>query len=248
MTLKTAGLYVVLPIAGIPLCAGLLSMIPASRVGWFYSENGPVELGTALFFLLAALAAVVHLVRHRARLPVVHRCLFALFALAALFVGLEEASYGQHLIGFGTPEWFEANNAKDELNLHNLYGNKPSRLMRSVGSIAIPLFCIALPLVYFRREKVWRPGHWQHHLLPRWELFAWVAMAQLATLPNKLPEELVGKWWRLGELKELYWAIAAYVYVRLMDRRQRERTDDKPTAIAGRIEPRSTNVGDSKAA
>ena len=238
---KIAG-YVVLPIIAVPLCAGLLSMFSSSRLGWFYSENGPVELGTALLFVLASVAAIVHIARNRERLPKTYRVLFGLFALTALFVGLEEMSYGQHLAGFGSPEWFETNNAKNEVNLHNLYGNKPSRLIRAVGSIVIPVFCVVLPLLYLRRREDWTPGHWQHYLLPRWELFALVIMAQVATLPNKLPEDIVGKWWRLGELKELYWAIAAFCYIRLMDFRQREWRHGE-TAVAGEVsEPREVRA------
>jgi len=43
----------------------------------------------------------------------------AIFAAAALFVGLEEISWGQRLVGIGLP-WLQAVNEQREVNLHNL--------------------------------------------------------------------------------------------------------------------------------
>src|SRR5688572_18030880 len=46
----------------------------------------------------------------------------ALIALFCLFVAGEEFSWGQRLLGFGSPEYFLENNFQQELNLHNLPG------------------------------------------------------------------------------------------------------------------------------
>jgi|SaaInlStandDraft_4_1057021.scaffolds.fasta_scaffold62432_1 hypothetical protein len=49
-----------------------------------------------------------------------YRAFFTLLGIAALYVFLEEISWGQRLIGFGTPEFFEKHNYQDEVNFHNL--------------------------------------------------------------------------------------------------------------------------------
>lgn len=222
MTRREWRLWVGLPALSIPLCLLVLSPLSDAWNEWFLSETGPIELGTAALFLAASVGAVGYLRKHRPRLPRPYRALFGLFAVTAFFVAMEEISYGQHLLGFESPAWFRQHNYQDETNLHNLFGNKPSRRLRAVGSIAIPLVCIVLPLVYRKRTETWRPGHWTYYLLPRMELIALVAIAQLVTVPDKLPDWIIEDVSRSGELKELYWAIAAFSYIRLLDRRQTE--------------------------
>jgi len=223
------------PILGLALLVLTLTLLPHRWDLWLLSESGPVELGTAALFVAAAVAAVKHVKTHREQLPRIYRVAFGLFAAAALFVALEELSYGQHLLSFRSPEWFQHHNKQNELNLHNLYGSSISRRMRLLGSIAIPAVCIILPLIYRKRPEAWTPNHWTHFLLPGTELITLVVLAQLVTVPNKLPEELVGEWSRLGEIKELYWAVAAYCYIRGLSRRQHSMAhSEQPTAhLAG---------------
>lgn len=78
-------------------------------------EDRPVEWGTVWLF---AAAGIIHL-----RKAVRHRLIFdGLVALFCLFVAGEEFSWGQRLLGFGSPEYFLANNFQQEVNLHNLPG------------------------------------------------------------------------------------------------------------------------------
>lgn len=214
-------LAVFLPLLSLPLYIALRWMLPDHWHDAFVSELGPVEMATAIFFLLAAVLAV-RLVR-RTELPGRYRAAFGLFAAAALFVGLEELSYGQHLVGWDSPDFFAEQNRQQETNLHNLYGSKPSRRIRSLANVAFPLCFAVLPLCFCRRWGRERPGSWQYYLLPRGELLVLIALATLATAPNKLavgwfPDDRLT---RLGELKELYWSAAACLYAWVMWQRLR---------------------------
>ncbi|HWT11992.1 MAG TPA: hypothetical protein VN231_04500 [Allosphingosinicella sp.] len=83
------------------------------------SEDGPFETGTTLCYAVSAAACVLLALRARG-----HRGLrVSLGLLAALFVivGGEEISWGQRLIGFGTPESIAAVNLQSEFTLHNIY-------------------------------------------------------------------------------------------------------------------------------
>ena len=220
MTRRAVIGFFVLPVLAVPVCMLLLQSLSSSAHQWFVSETGPVELGTAFLFLAAAAVAGVHVYRHRA-MPRMYRGLLVLFAMASLFVAMEELSYGQHLLKFENPEYFQQHNDKQELNLHNLYDNKPSRRIRLFGSLAIPFVCVVLPLLYRPRPEAWQPGHWTFYLLPRLELAAFAITAQLLTLPNRIPNSPIGTLTRPGEFKELYWAAAALCYAWLLERRYR---------------------------
>ena len=101
-------------------------------------EDQPVEWGTVWLF---AAAGVVHL-----RQAVRHRRIFdGMVAIFCLFVAGEEFSWGQRLLGYGSPEYFLANNYQQEMNLHNLPGAvvKP----KWVFIIALAGFGVLLPVV-----------------------------------------------------------------------------------------------------
>lgn len=81
-------------------------------------EDGPVEYLTAILFLAAAvLAARVALASSPSR----HSALLAWLAAAALlWLGGEEISWGQRIVGWDTPEAIMAVNTHEETNLHNM--------------------------------------------------------------------------------------------------------------------------------
>lgn len=219
-TRRTWILFAGLPVASLLAYFLLLGTLPTRWVRFLLSETGPVELGTALLFFAASFVAVGHLRRHR-DVPAGYRALFVLFAIAGLFVALEEISYGQHLVEFESPQWFMENNKQQETNLHNLIGSKPSRRVRTLGNISFPVFCLVLPLIFLRNREAWTPGHWPYYLLPRTELISLTIVSLLVTVPKKFPENMLAHDWqtRLGEVKEFYWALIAFLYICLMSKR-----------------------------
>lgn len=101
---------------GIVLAAGLTDdpalLANATR------ESGPFENATVVaLFLLGLWCVTTGRRRGRSRwwrtgLPV--------FGLLAIAAGLEEMSWGQHFLGFSTPEFLAGRNIQNESNLHNL--------------------------------------------------------------------------------------------------------------------------------
>lgn len=88
-----------------------------------YRKEGFLEIMSALFFIIAAVQfARIFLSTVRDRLDPTYPQLPAYFLLAAVtcfFIGMEEISWGQHYLGFNTPEWVESRNYQSELTLHN---------------------------------------------------------------------------------------------------------------------------------
>lgn len=75
------------------------------------------EYATALAFLLAGLLFAVLACR---RVAGQKRLMWALMALGLTFVGMEELSWGQRILGFSTPQFLAAVNLQAELTLHNV--------------------------------------------------------------------------------------------------------------------------------
>lgn len=81
-------------------------------------EDGPIEYLTALLFLGAAALAAGH-ARTRSRTG--QGTLLAwLGAVALLWLGGEEISWGQRLVGWDTPPAIMAVNTHEETNIHNM--------------------------------------------------------------------------------------------------------------------------------
>lgn len=87
-----------------------------------FSENIISKLGeedelfeylTAIFFLFTSIFFIV--------IFCLKKKIIYLFFFMIFFVGMgEEISWGQRILNFNTPEYFENNNVQDEFNFHNL--------------------------------------------------------------------------------------------------------------------------------
>lgn len=189
------------------------------------SEQGLVELGTAgLFFAAAVLASHLAIVT-KDSLASIYRAMYGIFAFAAVFVALEEISYGQHLFGWESPEYFRERNLQGEVNLHNMLGSKPSKRMHLVANVGTLIGFGALPgLLWLVRRRdsapfaasaAYAPGTWTYHLVPGLELLGIILLAQLVAWLKKIPGAGVDH----NELRELLWAWAAFGYIVVMRRR-----------------------------
>jgi hypothetical protein len=90
-----------------------------SAIAFINREDGVVEGGTALFFLVASIEAAVLAFRSR-HTP---RRIFAAFLAVGFFMCMgEEMSWGQHVFGWKTPESMAKVNVQAETNLHNMSG------------------------------------------------------------------------------------------------------------------------------
>ena len=90
------------------------------------------------------------------------------FALAAFFVGMEEVSWGQRIVGFETPELLEAYNYQGELTLHNIWFPR-----HTVVGTVVMLFGVLVPA-----------------LARRWTVFGGLMRRMAVPLPRPLLQPL----------------------------------------------------------
>ncbi len=151
-------------------------------------EYGFVENATAFFFLAAGVyafyLAMVVTEKHTPRL-VLAAMLF--IGAGAIFVALEEVSYGQHWMNYNTPEWFLEHNKNKELNLHNLGEDLPAYAMRTVGYIVVTLAGIIAPMIGWLIDIRLRPGVILYYFIPT----CWIIAPSLFHLFANLPKTLI---------------------------------------------------------
>jgi hypothetical protein len=213
-------LLVVVPILGIVgyYCGLLLAPQPFRR--WFLSEQGVIEILTAVFFGAAAIIGLALAARTRGTAPPSFRAFYVGFALAAVFVAFEEISWGQHLFGWESPAWFAERNAQRETNLHNLFGHTPNRKLHDLAVVVFTTGGIVLPALARLWPGVYAGGRFGHYLLPHGELVAVVAMAALLRLFRSMPPSAItGRNLGLAEPMEMYFGAAALLYVLILWRR-----------------------------
>jgi hypothetical protein len=192
-----------------------------------------------LAFLVASGIAAHLVCKSRRTVPARYRIVYGVFAVAGLIVALEEISYGQKFFNWDSPGWFAQRNAKGETNLHNMFENKPSDILRALASIGCVVCCGLIPTwLHLRRIDPSRTAH-ACYLVPNLELVTLSGLTIVLTICNKIPSIRNMSTWsgHLGELKELCWSISAACYAIIISRRLTsnsiadERTKDVPSTI-----------------
>ena len=213
-----------LPVAAIVIELGFrIANEPLYRALW-QSELGPVETGTVVV-LLPGLAAGLLALRHIAQLPTAPRPTaflsgwLVLIILGSVYFGGEEASWGQHWLGWDTPEVIRQLNDQGETNLHNTSSwldQKPRLLLELgvlVGGLLYPL-CLVLG----RRNRPFDPADLHYWLWPSRQLLPTALLAVAIGLPQRLE-----KWFgwpipyaldiRASETQEFYFALFLSLYL-----------------------------------
>ena len=135
-------------------------LLPGSTVEHLAVEDGPIEnLGAAAFLVAAALFFAsfmgslgagndFHLFRTKRNL------FLLLLALAFLFAGGEEISWGQRIFGWNTPAAIVDINAQDETTIHNLDIFQQGKSFSFWFNAFWVGFCVCVPLL-----DRWPPAH-----------------------------------------------------------------------------------------
>jgi hypothetical protein len=114
---------VVVGVAALAVTYAIL-FLNQGRVDSMLEEDGVVEYVGAAGLLLASLFFFVAFVRSRrgpsSRFHRIKRLSLIVLALVFLVGAGEEISWGQRLLGFGTPEAVSEANSQDEITVHNL--------------------------------------------------------------------------------------------------------------------------------
>ena len=208
-----------LPIAAIVIELGFrIVNEPLYRALW-QSELGPVETGTVVV-LLPGLAAGVLALRHGTSLPKTWLTgWLLLIILGTTYFGGEEASWGQHWLGWETPEALGKLNDQRETNLHNTSSwlDQKPRLLLELGVLAGGLLYPAF-LFLGRRRRPMDPADFHHWLWPGQQLLPTALLAIAIGLPQRLE-----KWFgwpipypldiRASETQEFYFALFLSLYL-----------------------------------
>ena len=167
--------------------------------------------------VIVPLISIVLCLRILAQREVRHdRLVFAWILLAlvgSVYMAGEEASWGQHYVGWLTPDSWQAVNDQGETNLHNTSSwldQKPRTLLELgviVGGIVIPLLALKRPSL--------RAGRYALFLPP----LACLPVALIAEV-GKIWERLqsLGLWdailfYQASEVQELYFSLFILLYL-----------------------------------
>ncbi len=190
---------------------------------WMRGELGIVE-NLTVAFLLAALVCALLARRQRAQVR------WRLFGPASLVIaaGLfffagEEASWGQHWLGFAPPEEIAARNDQGEFNLHNdpFFEKLLDQLPRNILTLAALIGGVLMPLLRLGRGQRGRdftsPGPWGW-VWPGFECFPAAFLTVTVSLPEKAFEAFDREVPYLieisaGETKEYCLALFLFVYL-----------------------------------
>ncbi len=130
-----------------------------STYRYFIKEDSLSEYAQSAFYLLGsvfALLTVFLCLRNRLYL---YGVLCGVLALGLFFIAMEEISWGQRIVGFTNPDYFNKYNVQNEFTLHNLDSVQP--LLRHMyiaigfyGSFSWLLAALLLPKLKLRRDNV----------------------------------------------------------------------------------------------
>ena len=205
---------------GIPIAAALFIVgsyaIDADWNGrWMTGESGILETAQFVFMVIGLAIAVQLLFSPFVRRRPLVLAVTAVAALACLFIGGEEVSWGQHIFFWQEPSLVTAVNEKGELSLHNMnkgFERGPRTMLEIgvfAGGLVVPLPCAYAPWLRQSRVALFLPAA---ALLPT-ALFA--SLFKLAGLLGEHDAMGFGVAARPSEAVEfyLYFFIMAYLIV-----------------------------------
>ncbi|MFP4486403.1 MAG: hypothetical protein ACLFOC_05545 [Campylobacterales bacterium] len=96
------------------------SHIDESLLATLTKEMGLYENISVIILLCIGIYGTVFFIKRKASLDKLALFFIPAFSLLAFVAALEEVSWGQHIFGFESGEFFEENNLQKETNIHNL--------------------------------------------------------------------------------------------------------------------------------
>jgi len=120
------------------------------------------EWGQAYFFLTTFVFSALNVI---SKGDYRSKWFFALLAAAAFYTFMEEVSWGQRLIGFDTPGFFNRHSYQDEANLHNLFTGPVESWTKTALTYMISLAFIGYGIIFPLTLKIrWKVAtlceHW----------------------------------------------------------------------------------------
>ncbi len=192
-------------------------------------EYGIVE-NVTLILLATAVISGIRLLRDFSPAPQWLRYWLILLVLGSIFFLGEEASWGQHLIGWTAPETWQELNQQQETNLHNLteFGVLFDQLPRNLLTAAAVIGGLLVPVYRRIRSLQWTPSQYQYWLWPTLVCAPSAVLAIVISMPKKIyrtlempPPDLVANMIP-GEFKECFLAFFIMLYILSLSARIRQ--------------------------
>ena len=206
---KPWALFPVLTAVGLSALAG---QNPDFYGDYIAPETGVLE--SVQFLLLAVTAGVAAGLLTRRAVGQAHwfRLWAALIMVGAIYVAGEEASWGQHYLGWSTPETWQGVNDQNETNLHNTsswFDQKP----RVALEIAVLFGALLLPLA--RRTRLYPRQPRIAYLIPTVRCVPAAAMVLVARIDDWLADLTAhgaALFYRPAEVEELFLYAVILIY------------------------------------
>ena len=207
-----------IPIALIIAQIAIEILVPHELKGALHSEGGPHETLQFIFALGGFIIALLCL-KALAKNPKPFLIFWtSCFAFGCFYIAGEEVSWGQHILGWATPEFWSGVNDQNETNLHNTSSwldQKPRLILLIgvvVGGLIIP--CVQkfkpglLPKMF---ETIYPPAI----LTPTAALA--IGIKLIDKIDETLPETVILS--RASEVEELYLFYFVLLYLVILRRR-----------------------------
>lgn len=184
-----------------------------------HSEGGPHEW-IQFFLLVGAFFTSMYILFLKPwQLSLILGGWVGLAALGSLYVAGEEVSWGQHIMHWSTPEYWQNLNDQGETNLHNISSwlDQKPRLILQIGVLIGGLF---IPLLQKFKEDV-LPEQFRI-LYPNIDFVPVTVIALVVNMSDKLAEQLdLVLFERASEVEELYLFYFVLVYLVMLLQRVR---------------------------
>ena len=210
-------------------------VISGISMEWYYKILGKGELGAnellTMVMLFIAVGVGIHTLLLVRTLGDVRLTVWiVLGTLGCLYFGGEEASWGQHLIGWESSEEWKEFNDQQETNLHNSdkYGPLLDQLPRNLLTIGILVGGIIAPVFRRRRDIHLNPAGINYWIWPTMVGLPAGLCAVFVTTPESIYESLTGLKnpprfnFTGGELKEFFIANFLLLYLLSFNLRVRQ--------------------------
>jgi len=208
-----------LPIAVLAIALGFKVWDETLYQTWILGESGFIESITVAVLILAIIAAIQIL---RNGLPFKKLNVWiGLILLGSIYFAGEEASWGQHILGWSAPENWQSVNLQKETNLHNIkkFGGLFDQLPRNLLTLAAFVGGLLLPLYIAFKHVQLNPNHLYYWLFPTYVCIPSATIAVFITFPDKIAKtfsyqipDLLNNL-NAGEYKECFLAFFIMFYL-----------------------------------
>jgi hypothetical protein len=185
-----------------------------SLESWFLGELGLVENLTVFLLVLSLFMTIYVMLRFGESLHIVVKVFLLFYCMGCIYFAGEEASWGQHWLGWETGDYFLAVNDQQETNFHNT-SEWLDRVPKGIVSLLIFIGGVVVPLWSFCKKRAYNYNKRWWWLYPTWVCLPTAIFASVATWPSKIERATDVNFYfnQAQEVKELYIAYFILLFI-----------------------------------